>query len=184
MRRGPQGSLAPVRVLRSRSLLADSDPIRQSRRHPGTSRFYRVSPGPSRCGSAEATHETFPPFPGVLSPRAADRTPVGPLAPPVRWAQRYQAPSHDERVATHTPVSARNPRRGSLSRLPRSRQAAARAFARPSWLAPTGRRPACCGTVSLPLLALAVAGQCWESGEMGEREISHRRDLHPTSHDR
>jgi len=55
------------------------------------------------------------------------------------WAQRYQAPSNYKRVATHIPVSASNPRRGSLSRLHRSRHAAARAFARPSWLAWTRR---------------------------------------------
>jgi len=79
----PTGGLAPIRVLLSRSILADSDPIHQSRRHPETSRFCRSYPGPSLCGSAEATHETFPPFPGVLSARAADLPPVGPLAPPV-----------------------------------------------------------------------------------------------------
>jgi hypothetical protein len=75
--------LAPVRVLLSRSIMAYYDPIRQSRRHPGTSRDCRLYPGPSLCGSAEATRETFPTFPVALSPRAADPTPVGPLAPPV-----------------------------------------------------------------------------------------------------
>jgi hypothetical protein len=71
-------------VVLSRSITAYYDPIRQSRRHPGTSRGHRVYPGPSLCGSAEATRETFPTFPGVLSARAADLTPVGPLVPPVR----------------------------------------------------------------------------------------------------
>ena len=61
-------------------------------------------------------------------------------ASPVVHGQRYQAPSNYERVATHGPASASNPRRGSLSRLHRSRHAAARAFARPSWLATTMRR--------------------------------------------
>ena len=66
--------------------------------------------------------------------------PGGSAGPSRSWrAQRYQAPSNYERVATHTPVSASNPRRVSLSRLHRSRHAAARAFARPSGLAPTGR---------------------------------------------
>ena len=45
----------------------------------------------------------------VASARAADLTPVGPLALPVIRAQRYQAPSNYERVATHIPVSASNP---------------------------------------------------------------------------
>jgi hypothetical protein len=101
--------LAPARVLLSRSIMAYYDPIRQSRRHPGTSRGRRLYPGPSLCGSAEATRETFPTFPGVLSARAADRTPVGPLVSPVVPDQRYQAPSNYERVATHNPVSASNP---------------------------------------------------------------------------
>ena len=60
----------------SRSLLAYSDPIRQSRGHPGSSRFCRLYPGPSLCGSAEETRETFPTFPVVLSARAADPTPL------------------------------------------------------------------------------------------------------------
>ena len=95
--------MAPARVLLSRSITAYYDPIRQSRRHPRTSRGHRLYPGPSLCGSAEATRETFPTFPGVLSPRAADLTPVGPLVPPVIRTQRYQASSNYERVATHRP---------------------------------------------------------------------------------
>ena len=122
-----------------RSVLRPHPPVSQAR-CPFTSPP-RVSAPPSRCGSAEATRETFPPFPGALSVRAADPTPVGPLVAPVVHGQRYQAPSNAERVATHRPASASNPRRGSLSRRPRSRPAAARAFARPSWLATTRHLP-------------------------------------------
>jgi len=75
--------LAPDRVVLSRSIVAYSDPIRQSRRHRATSPVHGLYARPSLCGSAEATHETFPTFPGALSPRAADLTPVGPLALPV-----------------------------------------------------------------------------------------------------
>jgi len=79
----PQGSLAPVRVMLSRSLIAYYDPIRQSRRHTVISRHRRLYTVPSLCGSAEATRETFPTFPAVPSTRAADPTPVGPLRSPV-----------------------------------------------------------------------------------------------------
>ena len=67
----------------SRSILAYYDPIRPSRRHVAISRDHRLYATPSLCGSAEATHETFPPFPAVLSLRAADPTPVGSPPPPV-----------------------------------------------------------------------------------------------------
>jgi hypothetical protein len=72
----PQGSLAPVRVMLSRSLIAYYDPIRQSRGHATISRHCRLYVAPSLCGSADATHETFPTFATVLSPRAIDPTPV------------------------------------------------------------------------------------------------------------
>jgi hypothetical protein len=97
----PQGSLAPVRVLLSRSLIAYSDPIRQSRRHAGISRPCRLYPAPSLCGSASATRETFPTFPAALSIRAVDPTPVGPRPRPVVWGPRCQASSCYDRVATH-----------------------------------------------------------------------------------
>jgi len=71
----------------SRSILAYYDPIRPSRRHGATSRGGRLYAPPSLCGSAEATHETFPPFPAVLSLRAADPTPVGSPSPPVVLGQ-------------------------------------------------------------------------------------------------
>jgi hypothetical protein len=97
----PQGSLAPVRVMLSRSLIAYYDPIRQSRRHAATSRPCRLYAAPSLCGSAEATRETFPTFTAVLSTRAADPTPVGPARSPVVYARGYQAASDYQRVATH-----------------------------------------------------------------------------------
>ena len=75
--------MAPVRVMLSRSIIAYYDPIRPSRRHGAISRGCRLYAPPSLCGSAEATHETFPPFPAVLSLRAADPTPVGSPPPPV-----------------------------------------------------------------------------------------------------
>ena len=97
----PHGSLAPVQVMLSRSISAYYDPIRQSRRHAATSRPGRLYAAPSLCGSAEATRETFPTFPAVLSTRAADPTPVGPTRPPVVYARGYQAASSYQRVATH-----------------------------------------------------------------------------------
>ena len=72
----PQGSLAPVRVMLSRSILAYYSPMRQSRRHAATSRPLRLYAAPSLCGSASATRETFPTFAAVLSLHAADPTPV------------------------------------------------------------------------------------------------------------
>ena len=47
----PQGSLAPVRVMLSRSIIAYYSPMRQSRRHAATSRL-RLYAAPSLCGSA------------------------------------------------------------------------------------------------------------------------------------
>ena len=72
----PQGSLAPVRVVLSRSINAYYDPIRQSRRHAATSRL-RLYAAPSLCGSASATRETFPNFTAVLSMHADDCTTGG-----------------------------------------------------------------------------------------------------------
>jgi hypothetical protein len=112
----PQGSLAPVRVVLSRSIAAYYDPIRQSRRHAATSRHCRLYATPSLCGSAEATNETFPTFAAVLSTRAADPTPVGPTRRSrCVHASGTRLPRNYQRVATHKatrPVSASNPRRG------------------------------------------------------------------------
>ena len=79
----PQGSLAPVRVLLSRSLIAYYDPIRQSREHAAISQTSCLYAAPSLCGSASATRETFPTFTAALSTRAIDHTPVGPPRRPV-----------------------------------------------------------------------------------------------------
>jgi len=84
----PQGSSAPVRVMLSRSLTALLDPIRQSRGHAATSQPCCLYAAPSLCGSAEATHETFPTFAAVLSTRAIDHTPAGPWCSPVVFAPR------------------------------------------------------------------------------------------------
>ena len=97
----PQGSLAPVRVMLSRSIAAYSDPIRQSRGHAATSRLGRLCAAPSLCGSAEATHETFPTFAAVLSTRAADPHRWVPRAFPLCARVGYQAPSDYQRVAIH-----------------------------------------------------------------------------------
>ena len=108
----PQGSLAPGRVMLSRSITAYYDPIRRSRGHAALSRPGRLYAAPSLCGSAEATRETFPTFAAVLSTRAADPTPAGPWCHPVVSTPRYQAASNLYRVATHKcPVSASNTRR-------------------------------------------------------------------------
>jgi hypothetical protein len=113
----PQGSLAPVRVVLSRSISAYYDPIRQSRRHAATSRLCRLYAAPSLCESAKATHETFPTFAAVLSTRAVDPTPVGPLRSPVVFAHRVPGflecePSRHP----HLSGSASNCRRSSLFR--------------------------------------------------------------------
>ena len=97
----PQGSLAPVRVVLSRSIIAYYDPIRQSRRHAVISRLCRLYAAPSLCGSASATRETFPTFAAMLSTRAVDPTPAGPPHLPVVRVPRYQASSTLDRVATH-----------------------------------------------------------------------------------
>ena len=68
--------------------LAYYDPIRQSRGHAATSQPCCLYAAPSLCGSAEATHETFPTFAAVLSTRAIDHTPVGPWCSPVVFAPR------------------------------------------------------------------------------------------------
>jgi len=135
----PQGSLAPVRVLLSRSIVAYSDPIRQSRRHAATSRPCRLYAAPSLCGSASATHETFPTFPAALSMRAVDLTPVGPRPPfPLCRHRDARLP----RLITESPPTTARlcqqyPTGFELSALHRSRHAAARMFAQPSGLATT-----------------------------------------------
>ena len=98
----PQGSLAPERVVLSRSLTAYYDPIRQSRGHATISRHCRLYAAPSLCGSASATRETFPTFTAALSTRAIDHTPVGPRRRPVACARPgARLPRFQKRVATH-----------------------------------------------------------------------------------
>ncbi len=80
------------------SLLRPHPPVSQAR---GDFTTYRLYAAPSLCGSASATHETFPTFPAVLSMRAVDLTPVGPRPLPVVPGPRCQASSSYHRVATH-----------------------------------------------------------------------------------
>jgi hypothetical protein len=104
----PQGSLAPARVVLFRPIIAYSNPIRRSRGHAGISGPGRSYHAPSLCGSASATHETFPTFPVALSIRAVDPTPVSLRPPPVVLGPRYQASSCYERSPPTRPVSASN----------------------------------------------------------------------------
>ena len=108
----PQGSLAPERVLLSRSITAYYDPIRQSHGHATISRPGRLYAAPSLCGSASATRETFPTFTAVLSTRAIDHTPVGLLRCPVaRMRRDTRLPRFHRSRHPQEPVSASNYRR-------------------------------------------------------------------------
>ena len=108
----PPGSLAPVRVLLSRALMADDDPIRQSREHATISRHCRLYAAPSLGGSASATRETFPTFTAVLSTRAIDPTPVGlhpypaarPRAGPRLPRLQNESPPHPIRLCQPYPT--------------------------------------------------------------------------------
>jgi len=184
----PQGSLAPVRVMLSRSLIAYRDPIRQSRKHVATSQPCCLYATPSLCGSAKATRETFPTFAAALSTRAIDPTPVGPWCHPVMPAHRV--PGYLECETSrhpHLSGSASNPRRSNPFR-----RCIVRFMLRPACLPgpPDWLRQS--EVIYSPLrllryrvtppLTLTVAGQRWGSGWMVERETSHRRDFHPTTH--
>ena len=108
----PQGSLAPKRVVLSRSLMAYYDPIRQSREHATLSRPSRLYIAPSLCGSASATRETFPTFAAALSTRAIDHTPVGSSRCPVARARfDTRLPRLQNGSPPTTTVSASNNRR-------------------------------------------------------------------------
>jgi hypothetical protein len=166
----PQGPLAPVRVLLSRSITAYYGPIRQSHGHATISRHCRLYAAPSLCGSASATRETFPTFAAVLSIRAIDHTPVGPRRCPVARAHR----------------GARLPRFHSESPPTRARLCqqflTGRTFRRcivrfmlrpvclprpPDWLRADGITcvpSTLLRTLSPPRLAPAVTGGRWESG--------------------
>ncbi len=110
----PQGSFARDRVMLSRSLHATTTPsasLASTRRLRGSSRLYAA---PSLCGSTSAPRETFPTFPPVLAPRAADPTPVGPLPlPVVRRRSGTRLPRFPSESPPTSPVSASNPRRGA-----------------------------------------------------------------------
>src|SRR5439155_15076480 len=97
----PQGSLAPVRVLLSRSIVAYSDPIRRSRRHAAISRPRRLYAAPLLCGAPRR-----PARPSLLSLPSCPRVPStlrrwvrGGL--PVVHPPRCQTSSCYDRVATH-----------------------------------------------------------------------------------
>jgi hypothetical protein len=109
----PQGPLAPVRVLLSRSIVAYYDPIRQSRRHAATSRHSRLYAAPSLCGSASATHGTFPTFTAVLAMHAVDPTPVVRRTFPLFSHGDSRLPRISNESPTTKPVSASNVRRGN-----------------------------------------------------------------------
>jgi hypothetical protein len=111
----PQGSLAPVRVMLSRSIIAYYSPMRQSRRHAATSRL-RLYAAPSLCGSASATRETFPTFTTVLSMHAADPTPVAHRVFPFSPHDDSRLPRIITESPNHHPVSASNLRRGARFR--------------------------------------------------------------------
>ena len=90
----PQGPLAPVRVMLSRSITAYYDPIRQSRRHATTSRHGRLYVTPSLCGSARGDPRDLPDF--RCRPFTACRQPLrrwvrSPL--PLTTKERSQASS-------------------------------------------------------------------------------------------
>ena len=107
----PQGSLAPVRVVLSRSLIAYYDPIRQSRGHAATSRPCRLYAAPSLCGAprrpARPSLLSLPCFPHVPSTlRRWVRCTL-----PLYWCRDARLP----RVCTESPptnsASASNARR-------------------------------------------------------------------------
>jgi hypothetical protein len=109
----PQGSLAPVRVVLSRSIVAYYDPMRQSRRHAATSRLCAYTQR-LRCAGAPRR----PARPSLLS------LPCFPCMPSTlpRWSivrsrcTRTMLPDFLELLPsrlTTSPVSASNYRRGS-----------------------------------------------------------------------
>jgi hypothetical protein len=165
----PQGSLAPARVVLSRSLIAYYDPIRQSRGHATVSRHCRLYVAPSLCGSAKATHETFPTFATALSTRAVDPTPVVRCSLPLCSRQRCQASSSKYGVATTLPRLCQQYSAGIGFR-----RCIVRFMLRPvclpcppDWLRPN--EVICSslrllGTLSSPLLPIFVAEYRWGSG--------------------
>lgn len=165
----PQGSLAPVRVLLSRSISAYYDPIRQSRRHATISRLCRLYVAPSLCGSAKATHETFPTFATALSTRTVDPTPVVRCSLPLCSRQRCQASPSGYGVATTLARLCQQYPAGIGFRrcIVRFMLRPARLPCPPDWLRPnevicSSLRPL--GALSSPLLPIFVAEDRWGSG--------------------
>ena len=118
----PQGSLAPVRVVLSRSINAYYSPMRQSHRHAATSRLYAYTQR-LRCAGA-------PRRPARPSLHAADPTPVVHRAVPFHSHGDSRLPRIITESPPTTPVSASNIRRGSpISGLHRSLYATACRFA-------------------------------------------------------
>jgi hypothetical protein len=109
----PQESLAPVRVVLSRSIVAYYDSIRQSRRRATTSRPSRLYAAPSLCGSASATRGTFPTFTAVLSKHAVDPTPVARRSLPLYSGGGSRLPRIISESPSTKPVAASNIRRGN-----------------------------------------------------------------------
>jgi hypothetical protein len=126
----PQESLAPVRVMLSRSIIAYYNSIRQSHGHAATSRPSRLYAAPSLCGSAEATPGTFPTFTAVLSKHAVDPTPVARFTLPLLSFSGSRLPRIISESSSTKPVAASYIRRGNpFSGLHRSLYAAACLFA-------------------------------------------------------
>ena len=96
------GVLSSGRVMLSRP----SSPIRPHAPVSGAPAdfvgYATYTAGPRWAGAPEATPETFPTFPAVLSARAVASTPVGSPPPPVVFRRRCQAPADCDRVAPHT----------------------------------------------------------------------------------
>ena len=124
------------------------------------------TPGPRWAGAPEATPETFPTFPAVLSARAVAPTPVGSPPPPVVFRRRCQAPADCDRVAPHSsPRLCQQSPTGTRFRRCSDRfmLRPARLPGPPGWLR-RGESPRPLRTVSPPLWAPSVAGRRWGSG--------------------
>jgi len=163
---GPRG-LRSKRVMLSLSSPLYA-PMRQSRRLPLISQDHWLYSGSLPYDLVWAATETFPTFTAVLSTRAVDHTPVGPLRPPVAFG---------EAIPGFLRLSeSRHPQRPPLPAIPdgvMSRRCIVRFMLRPvclpgppDWLqqgAAICPTPCLLRTVSLPLLASSVAGRRWES---------------------
>jgi len=138
----PQGSLAPVRVMLSRSIIAYYDPIRQSRRHAAISRFAAYTPR-LRCAGAPRR----PTRPSLLSLLCSPHVPSTlrrwvRATLPLCWCRGARLPrDYSESPPTSPRLCQQSPTGLKISALHRSRHAAARTFALPSGLAPTSMPP-------------------------------------------